>query len=708
MLRPAKMNRVVITGAKSELRVTVEVLHSLNIAHLIDYIASETGKTKEQSKEEIEDESNDEQNFFRPGIPMDEARDKSNLLLKLRTSAAALGIDSSGTKPSDVVTSAYKTERIDERILSVEQEIIAITQRQSHCIEQIKSVEDEISQTIPFIGFELPLEDFSGYSSLAVFTGRIGCPPKKVEQYLAVAQIDYSMHVSTADKTVIAVFAPKWQAAKVAEILNADGFIELKPPNNTGKARDILAGLLAKKQQLLAEQDDIKRQLHALRKKHAGFILASEEMLTIDVQKAEAPTHFATTPHLFIIDAWVPEKSVEHLRKELLSRTDNMVYFEVIEHEPSAEPPVELDNPKPVKPYQFLLDLYSTPKYDEIDPTFILSIIFPLFFGFMIGDCGYGILLMIVGLVFMNKFRDSETMYSIGWFIVVAGAFATLFGLLVFGDMFGLPFNAPAAHEGHGTGADYSWSSITGIEIPIHSSIHKMEADGVTQLLLLSIAAGFIHLGLGLLFGIINDFKHERRHAAGKFGLMLILSGIAILIFAMGDGTLYRWLLPLKQSPIGQHIWNAVIIPLKTGTTLTGIAVPYSTLVLILSGTLVLLASVGAFGFLEILEITGHFISYTRLAAICVAKGTMAFAFNAIGLGLIFSGNILLGIIGIVLIIILQMIVFILGSLSSGIQALRLHYIEFFMKFFHGGGTKFNPFGYKRRFTRIADEGSVS
>ena len=81
-------------------------------------------------------------------------------------------------------------------------------------------------------------------------------------------------------------------------------------------------------------------------------------------------------------------------------------------------------------------------------------------------------------------------------------------------------------------------------------------------------------------------------------------------------------------------------------------------------------------------------------------KRAMAFAFNVIGIGLIVSGNIALGIVGVILIVIMQLIVFALGSLSSGIQAIRLHYVEFFMKFYKGEGIKFNPFRYVRKYTK--------
>ena len=131
----------------------------------------------------------------------------------------------------------------------------------------------------------------------------------------------------------------------------------------------------------------------------------------------------------------------------------------------------------------------------------------------------------------------------------------------------------------------------------------------------------------------------------------------------------------------------------------SGLLIPYATVIFGLIGLLIVLVSIGGLGLIEMLEIAGHLMSYTRLAAIGVAKGALAFAFNVIGIGLILNGNIIIGILGVVVLVILQLLVLALGSLSSGIQALRLHYVEFFMKFYKGGGKKFEPFGYKRRYT---------
>jgi len=107
---------------------------------------------------------------------------------------------------------------------------------------------------------------------------------------------------------------------------------------------------------------------------------------------------------------------------------------------------------------------------------------------------------------------------------------------------------------------------------------------------------------------------------------------------------------------------------------------------------------------MEILSLLSNVISYTRIAAIGVAKGAMALAFNYIVVTYLFAGgNIFLIIAGAFVLVLLQLLVFALGSLSAGIQALRLNYVEFFLKFYTGGGVSFEPLGYKRKYSEKSE-----
>src|SRR2546430_15955341 len=106
-------------------------------------------------------------------------------------------------------------------------------------------------------------------------------------------------------------------------------------------------------------------------------------------------------------------------------------------HEPE-EPPVLLRNPKPVKPFEFLVHLYSTPNYHELDPTQFLSLAAPFFFGFMIGDAGYGALFVALGIIAMVRLNRESIWWRIFMVTAIGGGWAFLLGMFIFGEAFGV------------------------------------------------------------------------------------------------------------------------------------------------------------------------------------------------------------------------------------------------------------------------------
>jgi len=676
MFKPKRLSKTVIIGSKLHMEKTIELLHSVEIAHIIDYVQIE----------------NDQE--LKLGSPAEKASNTNEKLLKLRSSAKMLELEKEFVEPAKMPVGKILQD-MDSKLFDLEQKISFITEEKAKIEEDLTRNEEIISQLKPFAAIDIPLENYQGYENLVVFTGHIN-DSKKLEDGLAKITDEYELFTSNDEKILIALFVYKTYSEPVSKILAECSYSEIKAPQDTGLPKHLIEEYESKRLKLLEKIEKFEADLIEIRKKHAEFILASEEYLSIEVQKAEAPVRFATTTHSFIIDCWIPKNEFENVKNILEKETEGSLYIEELEVKFEDEPPVLLDNPKPVKPFEFLLDLYSTPNYREIDPSFILSLIFPLFFGFMIGDLGYGLLLILFGYIFTKKFKDSEGLYNIGRYIIVAGIFATIFGLFLFGDMLGLSFKSPPHEVGQTV---YSWSSLLGVNIPIHSWIHKTETSGVTQLLVLSIIAGYLHLGLGLIFGALNERKHSIKHAISKIGLIFVLTAFVLVIFVMADWTISQWLQPLKHSAFSSFLWPYVISPLKAGIYFSGLLIPYATIVLIIIGLIIIIATIGAFGLIEMLEVAGHLMSYTRLAAIGVAKGALAFSFNVIGLGMILSGNVVIGLLGVIALVFLQLIVFALGSLSSGIQALRLHYVEFFMKFYKGGGIKFTPFRYVRKYT---------
>lgn len=677
MLKPRKMKRALIIGAKQNVEKTIQLLHSLEIAHIIDYKPSD----------------DDEQLHL--GVPSENASEVSQRLLKIRSSSQLLALERGLPAFSEKISEKQIQRDINLKIQDLEQSVISLFETKTRIEEHYKKINDRIHQLQPFASIDIPLEYYQGYDHVTVFTGFIRDLIKLKDTLPKITQ-EYELFTSDEQDQMIAIFIEKSYADLVGKLLNECGFTEVKLPEGTGYPKQFIEKWTTQQKELSDKLMQTTKDILEFRKQHGEYILAGEEYLAIQVQKAEAPVLFGMTDHSFLIDCWIPADEFQRVNKTLEKEMEGSLYIQQIEMKHEDEPPTLLKNPRPVRRFEFLLELYSIPNYRDIDPSFLLSLIFPLFFGLMIGDIGYGILLILFGVLFMKKFKNSEGFSNIGWYIIIAGFFSSIFGLFLFGDMFGLPFLSPSHEAGE---VVYSWSTLLGVQIPIPSVIHKMESLGMTQLLVISIIAGSLHLGLGLLIGIIVERKHNRKHAITKIGLLLVLASLALLIFVMADWTIGQWLKPLKGSAIAPLLWNHLLPFIKTGFSFGELLVPYISIILGILGIVMIVIVTGGFGLVEVLEITSHLMSYTRLAAICVAKAAMAFAFNMIGLGLILSGNIVIGILGVILLIFMQLMVFALGALSSGIQAVRLHYVEFFMKFYKGEGMRFNPFKYLRKYT---------
>jgi V/A-type H+-transporting ATPase subunit I len=295
----------------------------------------------------------------------------------------------------------------------------------------------------------------------------------------------------------------------------------------------------------------------------------------------------------------------------------------------------------------------------------------------MIGDAGYGIIMISLGYLMWKKLKSIPALQDLGLILLAGGIFAIIFGLFLFGEMFAIPF-----HHVQSELPDVGdWSSYLGIDIPLHAVIHKLE--DIVDLLLISVIAAGVHLGVGYVFGIVNEVKHDKKHALAKAGWLIILFGLFLQLMVIAENT-----------RVGGFVLDNVLffLPMYT-VAFSGITISLISVVLIVIGIVMFVPAEGGMAVLEIIGLTANVLSYTRLAGIAVAKGAVALAFNFMLIPLLLSGNIAFIIVGAVFMFLAHAMVLILGSIAAGIQALRLNYVEFFLKFYKGAGSRFHPFG---------------
>lgn len=657
MLKPEQMTRVVVVGSIDSLSHAVDRLYELGVLHVIDF--------------------NEQDEDFRIGQPLPEASSSSKRLLKLRAMIRSLEIEEH--KPTDKFEVSEIETNLDQALVTMDLSISGKADSKQKIQSIIREKQAEIRALEPFAGLGLSVEDFRGYSTLAVFSGVCKTDP---ETPLAAKLGGYELFKATTPNGVaVALFVRKEHQTDAGRVLAENGFQEIKLPDATGRIDQVVAKNRADVSELESDLERVETDLGQARRRFADLIIASEEHLAIEVMKAETPLRIATSKHSFVIDGWMPSAKVEEIHEALDEVCGGLAFVETMPADHEDEPPVKLRNPLPVKPFEFFISLVSTPRYKEVDPTFILFVTFPLFFGFMIGDLGFGAGLFLLGLVIRLKLKDSPDLRRLGTIILSGGLVASVFGLLIFAEAFGVPFHPPEeAHD------EYSWEALA--NIPIHPVLDKMH--DIKEMLAISILAGWLHLTLGFVFGFMNHYGHNTKHAIAKLAWLPILFGMfAEIMTIAGNAT-------ATSEAINATV--LAILPDVT-TTVVGTLVSIPAVVLILVGVVALPFTEGALGLTEVIGLFTNLVSYTRLAALAVGKGAMALAFNTMLLPLIFdSGNIGIVIAGALALFVTQMFfVFFLGALSAGIQAIRLNYVEFFLKFFEGGGVDFEPLKYERR-----------
>lgn len=329
------------------------------------------------------------------------------------------------------------------------------------------------------------------------------------------------------------------------------------------------------------------------------------------------------------------------------------------------------------KPFELLIDAFATPKYREIDPASVIFITFPLFYGIMLGDVGYGIIVAALAHYIRNKFKTGA-LNSLGMILLLSGVLSVLFGI-IFGEFFGFPiFNMEVHnHIEHGI-LGIAGPTIAGIHFPVH------RLGEVQPLLIMTFVIGIFHILTGLVIGFRNvSVAHDLKHAVYAKGswMMILIGGVAFI----------AKLMPAVMNKL----------PLPTGDPIFS-----GGMVLAVIGIVLLIKGEGFISILEIPTILSNVLSYSRILAIGLSSAGIALVVNTLSMdlfikpeGVLMGGGVVLAIVGVVILFIGHLINLLLGILGPGLHSLRLQYVEFFTKFYEGGGKKYVPFGYNRKYT---------
>jgi V/A-type H+-transporting ATPase subunit I len=741
MLRPERMSLVSVTGAKQVMDDAIRRVHELRLLHVTDYEGEWEG--------------------FAPGDPMAGADDASQKLVTVRSLQSILDVEGDEADSRRIITD----EALDEELEEVRREVNALDDRRDELRDDLRGVEDRTDALEPYARLGIDLDLLYGYDSLAVSVGE--GDPDRIRGALDDADVGpYELFTGENDD-VVAVFAYTDEET-LANVLVETEFTAYEQPDAEGSPEEYLQELEAERSEIRSQLDDVDRQLEELRLDVGGFLLAAEETLAITVQRQEAPLSFATTENAFVAEGWIPTKRFVDLAEGLHDAVGDHVEVDELERarydgegrivdreevgdrgtpgtpDPAAtdggqaradggratataagtgerladggddiaaergvhgttesEPPVIQQNPGPVRPFESLVQVINRPKYSEIDPTAIVFLTFPAFFGFMIGDVGYGTLYVAIGYWLWSSY-EGDMMRSLGGVAMISGGFTVLFGIL-YGEIFGF----------HIVG-DILW----GGQPPMHKGIQPAEIEYARLWLVVSLLVGLLHLTVGYVMDFYENLSHGVGDAVLESGSWVIMMlGMWLWIFADAPPSgAAPEILVGEESVLAEFFGFAGF---SMGVGFVGLAVFVVGFALLVYGEPI--ESV------EFLNVLVNVLSYTRLAAVLLAKAGMAFVVNLLVFGayqengefhFIFPGEahgevmfagllsgsgpvelIVGGLGGLLILVLGHLLVLLLGITSAGLQAVRLEYVEFFGKFFEGGGEPYTPFGHERRYT---------
>ncbi|MDR0220715.1 MAG: V-type ATP synthase subunit I, partial [Lachnospiraceae bacterium] len=334
----------------------------------------------------------------------------------------------------------------------------------------------------------------------------------------------------------------------------------------------------------------------------------------------------------------------EQLFADNIPQADYRMLITEVKEKDIPDVPIKLQNNKVVTVYERLTEMYSMPRYNELDPTPVMTVFYLLFFGLMVADVGYGLAVFLIGLLVRKVLKVKRSTKNFVSFLYYL-SFPMMGWGLVFGSFFGL-------------------------DLPF--GLIRATVD-IVPLIILSVCLGFLHIMAGLVIHMVNQARLKNYGdmlTGGLAWFLVFLGGAAMIVGKMAFDIPILFLVGAVVLGVGLAL--VIVVP----------AIQYGKRWYLGLGK-GLYALYGATSYL------GDFVSYTRLMALGVAGGSVALAFNTILSFLPLPAKMT---IGVVLAVGLHALNMFLSMLSAYVHGIRLQFIEFFGKFYEGGGKRFEPF----------------
>lgn len=508
---------------------------------------------------------------------------------------------------------------------------------------ELKSVETKLHNTIaqltPWLPLDINIEDLGSTHSTNSIIGFI--PTKYIEEFNASIQNEgleaYAEKVSEEkENSYMLVVYHQSCEEKMLQILKQCGWTKVNFGDFTGTPKQNVEKLNTSLQELENKKAELAKQAEGMASE-VGYLEILYDLLSIERDRASVVKDFGKTEKTFMLHGWVPEKATDDMVRLLDGITDKYtVQFE----DPSDEDeiPVLLENAKLVQPFEMITSLYSLPNARSLDSNAIMTPFFIVFFGIMITDAAYGLIMAAITGFLLWKFNLIGGIKKFMGIMCLGGLSAVVWGM-VFGGWLGnlIPISA-------------FW--FNPLEEPL-------------KMLIFCLALGVIHLYTGYIIQMYKNIRsgHIMDAIYDQVLWLMLLTGLMFL-----------------AAPPLATVGKYMAIVGAAGTVLFNARSEKNFIKRILNG---ILALYGVSGFL------GDVLSYSRLFALSLSTGVIAMVFNA--MGLMMGGTLIGKLIMVVFLVVGHLFNIALGILGAYVHTSRLQYVEFFGKFYEGEGKPFNP-----------------
>lgn len=564
----------------------------------------------------------------------------------------------------------FKTLSNDQLINSAKEYYAEIEPMAVHWAEEITILSEEQAELLQYEPLldklEPSIKNLIGsqklYSTALILENRYREIVSELRnQLLVVTDNEATTLVSNLNEDMLAliIVAPLDKAQKIRDYITDKRVNQIKLPQTF--ADQPFSEALAAMHQRIAELPELLNKaqydLAQFAELHRQKLCLISNEISDRIEELQTISKLGETDYTFVCSGYVPTKYLGELSEMLEKNYDSSVVVDQIEIAPEEYPkvPVELENKPRFRPFQAALGIWGQPVYGTFDPSWVLAFSFPLIFGMIVGDAGYGLLLLAFCLFFKWRYPHNGAVQAFTSVLAPAGLMAIIFGIFYF-EFFGdlAHVYIPGLNQIHPI------QISSGFSLPFI----RTSSDMQMTFLLMAVGFGVVEVIIGLIFGIINNRRMgQHKHVIEKSGILTILfAGLAIAA--------------LKFMPVLTESLSVQAAAI----------VNYVVYFVFAIGFIVTLWGGGIMGAIETIESVAHIASYIRIMAVGLVGALLADAANK----LVFVTMPNAG--GIVIALMLHILNFAIICFSPSIHALRLTFLEFFGKFWEAGRVAYKPF----------------